>query len=80
MRVKGRPEPLAVGASRAGALIGPAELRNHFDGRWSGGFRVVAALRGPNGLCYRVVRCSDGTTLPVGISPTDIRRGDDDSA
>ena len=54
-------------------LIGPADVRNHFDGRWSGGFRVVAAVPGDHGPRYRVVRCSDGTVLPVTFSASELR-------
>ena len=55
------------------ALIGPADVRNRFDGRWSGGFRVVAVVPGEHGPRYRVARCSDGTVLPVTFSASELR-------
>ena len=55
------------------SLIGPADVRNRFDGRWSGGFRVVAVVPGEQGPRYRVVRRSDGTVLPVTFSASELR-------
>lgn len=54
-------------------LIGPAEVRNRFDGRWGHGFRVVAAQPGQHGRRYRVARCSDGTVLPGTLSASEVR-------
>jgi hypothetical protein len=53
----------------------PVEVRNRFDGRWSGGFEVVEALTdqgaGPN---FRVRRSSDGQVLPELFSAEDVVR------
>ena len=52
---------LASGAS--------VEVRNHFDGSWSGGFQVEAShVEG-----YSLLRLSDRTVLPRVFNPDDIR-------
>ncbi len=44
----------------------PVEVRNRFDGLWSGGFEVVEGVEGVEGVDggYRVRRRSDGAVLP----------------
>lgn len=65
---------LGLGLETAELLDGPAEVRNRFDGRWVSGFRVAGIVAGTDGVCYRVVRCSDGAVLPVVFAPADVRR------
>lgn len=69
-------EPIADTTERPSqedALLGPVDIRNHFDGRWSHGFRVVAAVPGQHGRRYRVVRSSDGAVLPVTFPASELR-------
>ena len=47
----------------------PVEVRNHYDGSWSGGFQVEAShVEG-----YSLLRLSDGTVLPLVFTRGDIR-------
>lgn len=46
------------------------EVRNGFDGAWSGGFEVAAH----EGDGYRILRCSDGTVLPRRFTTDEVRR------
>ena len=45
------------------------EVRNHYDGSWSGGFQVEASH--PEG--YSLLRLSDRTVLPRVFTHADIR-------
>lgn len=47
----------------------PVEVRNHYDGTWSGGFRVEAS----HTEGYSLLRLSDHTILPRVFTPADIR-------
>ena len=47
----------------------PVEVRNRLDGRWSGGFEIQAVTADG----YRLRRLSDGSVLPVALSPEDVR-------
>jgi hypothetical protein len=47
----------------------PAEVRNHYDGRWDEGFEVVEER--PTGL--RLRRLSDGAVLPAEFPTNEVR-------
>jgi hypothetical protein len=47
----------------------PVEVRSSYEGRWSGGFEVVAET--PSGIIVR--RLSDGSTLPEEVAMDDVR-------
>jgi hypothetical protein len=47
----------------------PVEVRNHYDGRWAGGFQVAEET--PSG--YRLRRLSDDSILPAEFSTEDVR-------
>ncbi len=46
------------------------EVRNAFDGEWSGGFEVADHETDR----YRILRCSDRTVLPRTFSTEEVRR------
>jgi hypothetical protein len=48
----------------------PVEARNHFDGRWVGGFIVEASEPGES---YRLRRRSDQAVLPVAFASDELR-------
>ena len=50
-------------------LHAPVEVRNHYDGGWAEGFRVVEER--PTG--YRVQRLFDDAVLPEELPPEDVR-------
>ena len=47
----------------------PVEVRTRFDGRWVGGFRVVAQ----EAAGFLIARSRDGSTLPDVFSPAELR-------
>ena len=47
----------------------PVEVRTRFDGRWVGGFRVVAQ----EATGFLIARSRDGSTLPDLFSPAELR-------
>lgn len=67
MQMSGSP----AADSRPGLKPGTkVEVRNRFDGSWSGGFTVVEVV----GKAYRLQRDSDGEPLPVPIPSDEVRR------
>ena len=52
------------------------EVRNRFDGAWSGGFALEDEGTDEEGriLWRRVKRASDGMVLPEQFKPVDVRR------
>jgi hypothetical protein len=62
----------AVSDVNADPLLEPGtrvEVKRRFDAKWSRGFEVLD--HASDG--YRLVRLSDGTTLPVPFGPDDVR-------
>jgi hypothetical protein len=47
----------------------PVEVRTRFDGRWVGGFQVVAR----EAAGFLVARCRDGSLLPEPFSSAELR-------
>lgn len=56
------------------------DVRNRFDGTWSGGFAVVETLSTPEGPRYRVLRLSDGTVLWGLFGPEEIAESDEQAS
>jgi len=56
-------------------VIGPAEVRSRFDGRWLGGLRMVVAVVSERGCPYRVARRSSKTVLLRTASASELQLG-----
>ena len=48
------------------------EVRNRFDGAWSGGFQVIEALVEDDETVFRLRRLSDGRVLPELFRSADV--------
>jgi len=49
------------------------EVRSRFEARWTRGFEIAAFDESTDPPVYRVRRRSDGSILPVGFVPDDVR-------
>lgn len=49
------------------------EVRSRFEARWTRGFEIAAYDESVDPPVYRVRRRSDGSILPVGFGPEDVR-------
>ena len=52
------------------------EVRNRFDGGWSGGYQLEEVVSGPGTERYRVRRCSDGWVFPTLFERSEVRRAE----
>ena len=70
---------MTVADDNSGGLLPPGtqvEVRNRFDGDWTGGFEVAEVATGreePHQIEYWLRRHSDGTRLGPSFASTDIR-------
>jgi hypothetical protein len=54
------------------------EVRNRFDGGWSGGYVLEEVIRSGSEELYRIRRDSDGVVLPTLFGGREVRRADTD--